>query len=189
MRAIRNLFGSPEWSLTQLEALYELAYLRIFAEWETCLESVFYRSLCGYASRHGIETPVSGKYYRTVLDAETAVLGGQPYRLWHSPTQIIKRCQQHFVSASVGGLGIQESVIASAIARLTDFANIRHRIVHNQTNARRKFDAATLNIAGRTYPASRPGKFLRDTAALAPTSQKWLEVLVNELVGLAAQMV
>ena len=44
-----------EWSVVKLEALYELAYLRVFAAWEMCLEAVFYRSLCGYASAAGQE--------------------------------------------------------------------------------------------------------------------------------------
>lgn len=31
-----------EWNLVRLEALYELAFLRVFAAWEACLEAVFY---------------------------------------------------------------------------------------------------------------------------------------------------
>src|SRR5260370_42213333 len=67
-----------EWSVVKLEALYELAYLRVFAAWEMCLEAVFYRSLCGYASAAGQETLVSASYYPNLAAAASALLGGQP---------------------------------------------------------------------------------------------------------------
>jgi hypothetical protein len=69
--------GNPqwrnEWRIARLEFLYELAYLRMFAAWEACLESVFYRSLCGYASHAGQETLVTGIHYPTIASAEAAV--------------------------------------------------------------------------------------------------------------------
>jgi hypothetical protein len=176
----------PEWTVKRLEFLYELAYLRTFAAWESFLEAIFYRSLCGYASRAGgQETLVAGTYHRTVSDAERAVLGPRrQYVLWHNPADVAARCR-HFIQH--GRPGIQESVIASNITRLQHLAAIRHRVVHDQANARLNFDQATLALAGRTYPASRPGKFLRDTDRA--TAQKWLEVFIAELNGLAGQIV
>src|SRR5947207_1926265 len=87
-----------EWRASRLEALYELAYLRAFASWEMCLEAVFYRSLCGYASAAGQETPISGLYYPTVAAAESAVLGRRSFVLWHNPQQVIDRCKQFIKS-------------------------------------------------------------------------------------------
>jgi hypothetical protein len=186
--------GAPairkEWKLARLEALYELAYLRVFAAWESYLEAIFYRSLCGYASAAGQEKLIAGGYYLSLADAEAAVLGGQSYVLWHSPQKVITRCQAHFIpSTSGGGPCALESTVASNLARLEHLAATRHRIVHNQADAKNKFDAATLHLAGRTYAASRPGKFLRDYHPSRTPQQRWLEVAVTELSSLMAQMV
>src|SRR3989442_15335772 len=58
-------FIRKEWSAIRLEALYELAYLRVFSAWETCLESIFYRSLCGFASTAGQEPLMTGNFFPT----------------------------------------------------------------------------------------------------------------------------
>jgi hypothetical protein len=181
--------GKQEWKMLRLEALYELAYLRTFAAWESLLEQIFYRSLCGFASSRGQETLVRGlTYYTTIRAAENAALGPKQFLLWHNPHQVIRRCQQ-FIQSGPGCLAIQESVVSSAVGKLEFFGAIRHRVVHEQADARVKFDNATLSLAGRIYPASRPGKFLRDIDPSSPTGKKWLEVLVTELSGLASQMV
>src|SRR5437867_174062 len=93
VRATAGLVGRTQWTISRLEALYELAYLRVFAAWETCLESLLCRSLCGYASSAGQETlvpgvlpaGVAGPYFPTLAAAEKFVLGTAPFKLWHNP--------------------------------------------------------------------------------------------------------
>jgi hypothetical protein len=82
-----------------------------------------------------------------------------------------------------------ETIISSNQARLDALAAVRHRIVHDQKDAKMKFDQATLLLVGRTYPASRPGKFLRDSDTGAAPPRKWIETAVIELTGLAGQMI
>ena len=179
-----------KWATTRLEALYELAYLRIFAAWESCLEGIFYRSLCGYASSAGREVIVGGAYYSSVAAAEAAVLPpGFSYTLWHSPTKVIRRCQQFIQSGTGGGPDLQRTVLASNVTRLEYLSYARHRIVHDQADAKVKFNNATRSLVGRTYLASRPGKFLRDWDASGTARRRWLETLIQELTGLARQMV
>lgn len=169
-----------EWTLSKLEALYELAFLRLFVAWEVCLEDVFYRTLCGYASSTGQETLVVGTYYPSLAVAQAAVLPEtRRYLLWSDPATVIRRCRQHIAS------GRQETTIASHQARLAHFASVRHRIVHGQEHARHNFNLATLAIAGRTYLASSPGRFLRDRHA----GVSYLETILSELHGLAGQIV
>jgi hypothetical protein len=184
-----------EWTPKRLEFLYEFVYLRVFAAWEALLESIFLRSLCGYASSAGQETLVAGGYYATIADAEQAVFAAEShgavlktYVLWHSPQQVIKRCQAH-ISSGPGLPSLQKNVVSSSQARLESFAAVRHRIVHDQNDAKLKFNAATLHLAGLTYPASRPGKFLRDTEVGTAPPRKWLDTAISELTGLAGQMV
>lgn len=178
-----------EWRMGRLEALYELAYLRAFAAWEICLEAVFYRSLCGYASSAGQETLVSGNYYPNLATAEAAVLGKNSYYLWHNPQRVIKRCKGYIKSGIPGCPALQETILASNLSNLADFSFIRHRIVHDQSDGKQKFDGATLRLAGRTYPASRPGRFLRDWSSPASRQMRWLEAIVSELVALTKQLV
>lgn len=178
-----------EWGINRLEALHELAYLRAFAAWEYVLEAVFFRFLCGYASSAGQEMLVSGTYYPSLTAAEGAILGPRKsYLLWHSPRQVIARCQR-YIRSGPGLPALQETVLASQVARLEGMASIRHRIVHDQADAKRKFDSATLQIAGRTYPASRPGRFLRDWDYSVAPPRRWLDAMIAELTALARQMV
>jgi len=178
-----------EWNTTRLEALYELAFLRVFAAWEMCLEAIFYRSLCGYASAAGQEILVSGGYYPNLAAAESAVLGTQQYVLWHNPQKVIDRCRRFIRSGHPGCPSIQEITISSNLTTLVNLAATRHRIVHDHADAKRKFDGATLQIAARTYPAARPGKFLRDWDTSTLPHRRWLEVTVAELTAFTRQIV
>jgi hypothetical protein len=177
----------------KLESLYELAFLRAFAAWEACLEGIFYRSLCGHSFITGREILVSGSYFSTIALAESSVIAQlkgakATYLLWHNPTDVIKRCRM-FIRSGKGFLALQEAILSSNQARLEYLSYVRHRIVHDNADSRRKFDKATLALLGRVYPNSRPGKFLRALDPSSPTRRKWLETFTAELVGLAGQMV
>lgn len=176
------------WSTPKVEALYELAFLRVFITWEMYLEAVFYRTLCGFASVAGQEQLARGQYFRTVAAAEADVLGRGTYAMWYKPATVIDRCKKYIV-VGTGSPCLQESVLTSSRTRLEHFAATRHRIVHHQTDAKINFNTATLSISGRTYDKASPGKFLRDYDATKTPPQRWLEVAVTELSSLMAQMV
>jgi hypothetical protein len=110
------------------------------------------------------------------------MLGGRPFALWHNPNTVIDRARRFFVGS------FHEIAIASSNARLSDFAAIRHRIVHDQADARRHFDTATMNIVGRRYRGGRPGRFLRDWDNSLNPPVRWLETLGSELSQLANQI-
>jgi hypothetical protein len=169
---------------SRLEALYELAYLRVFVGWEAFLEQAFLRYLCGYLSTRGAATLIAGATYApTLASAEKALLGGNRYALWHNPAGVVKRCQKFFSASPI------EAVVNSNLARLTDFAAVRHRITHAHGDTRKNFDVATMNFAGGRYRGGRPGAFLRDRDTSHMPQIRWLERLTNELGGLAAQIV
>lgn len=177
-----------EWHVARLEHLYELAFLRAFAAWEAVLESVFIRSLCGYTFAAGQELLIAGATFHPTIGTAEAVLmpANHPFMLWHSPKQVIQRYDKHFQYAHPAP-AIQRTVIASAYAHLDGLSRIRHRIVHNQADARAHFDATSALLAGRTYPGSRPGRFLRD---IDPTNapRRWLETTTDDLVNIASQL-
>jgi hypothetical protein len=167
----------------RLELLYELAYLRIFVSWELFLEQAFFRYLCGYISLAGSGVLLPGRVFSSNLAAaELAILGANQYFLWHNPTRVVNRARQFFTQSPV------QDVVASNQSRLEGLAHIRHRITHAQTDARNKFDIATMAIAGRRYPGSRPGAFLRDFDGSATTPTRWVQTLGKELQALAAQI-
>ena len=153
-----------------------------------CLEAIFYRSLCGYASAAGQEQLIRGAYFSNLAAAEGDVLGGNVFALWHKPQRVIDRCKK-YIKSGAGCPCVQEVTLTSNLSRLEHLVSMRHRIVHDQKDAKNKFDAATLHIAGRIYRASRPGKFLRDYDRTKTPPQRWLEVAVTELSSLMAQMV
>ncbi len=168
---------------SRLEALYELSYLRVFVSWETFLEETFLRYTCGYTSVHGMATmraPLS--YYPSLSVAFAAVGSGNDFMLWHNPTKVIARVNRFVVN------GLHAQVISSQSTLLEHFAAIRHRIVHDQADARKKFDFASVQLAGRRYPASRPGRLLRDWNPNATPPQRWLETIADELLSLAGQI-
>lgn len=183
--AAASPFGSEirrGWHVARVELLYELAYLRMFIEWELFLEQTFLRYLCGYVSVRGTVRPTSEVFFSTLPTAQAAVLGGRPYVLWHDPSTVIDRARRFLTGCP------HEVVIGSYLARLTDLASVRHRVAHGQEDARRKFDTATTNIAGRRYRGARPGRFLRDWDRSVTPPRRWLEALGLELENLAQQI-
>jgi hypothetical protein len=176
--------NSSQIGIAAIELTYELAFLRMFLAWEVFLEEVFLRLICGYAPRGGAPEPLAPgqTYRRTIGDAETDVLRGKAYRLWHNPSEVINRARG-FLSGSNF-----ELIIASKQSDLDDYAAIRHRIAHAQEHARVRFDSVTMALAARRYRGSRPGRFLRDwkTRAIPPT--RYLTAISNDLAALARQI-
>jgi hypothetical protein len=168
---------------TRVEALYELAFLRVFVGWEAFLEQAFLRFLCGYTSLRGISVIAAGVGTpRNLVQAEQAVLGANAYVLWHNPNHVVGRARRFFATSSL------ETTILSNTARLEAIASVRHRIAHPQSDARTKFDRATMALAGRRYSGSRPGSFLRDHDPNTLPPVRWLESLTDELHALAQQV-
>lgn len=168
----------------RLEYIYEIAYLRIFVGWEVFLEQAFLRYLCGYVAPAGAVAPALGQsLHPTLASAEAAMLQGQAYLLWHNPSRVVQRLQRFFKSNPM------EPVVQSNLSALRDYGAIRHRITHGQSDARVKFDGATMNLAGKRYRGSRAGAFLRDMDRASMPPVRWIEKLGNEMRSLAAQMV
>jgi len=158
--------------------LYEVAFLRVFAAWEICQEEYFIRGLCGFTIGGHQEVPSSGAYTPTLAAAQATVLQGRPFILWHNPTKVIARCQSFF--QPVGPCAL-ENALNGNLSRLEQIAIIRHRVVHDQHDAKKNFDNASAGLTGRTYPASRPGRLLRDHVPGSAPQQRWLSALVDDL--------
>ena len=173
-----------ELSLSRREALYELAYLRIFLSWEIYLEETFRRLCCGYPATAGAPlTPlVAPAPFSTLQTADSAILAGSGFVSWADPTKVIRRSQKFMVG------GPHEVVLGSAESRLRAFTNVRNRIAHPGAYARREFDHATVMLIGRRFKGSAPGRFLRAWATTSTPGTRMLEAIARELSGLAGQI-
>ena len=173
-----------ELHIPRLELLYELAFLRVFVEWELFLAQALLRLMCGYSASSGIATLRAGvRFSATLQAAQVSLLGKRQYLLWHNPVKTIARANARFSNSSF------QTVIGSNTSRLESFAAIRHRIAHGQTDARANFDVATMQLVHRRYPGSRAGRFLRDWDTTSTPNVRWLESIGDELSSLAAQIV
>jgi hypothetical protein len=172
-----------ELSVNRLEALHEMAYLRMFVEWEIFIEASFIRMMCGYQS--SLFTPIfaSGKSRQPDLGtAFNSLSGGRGFLLWHDPRHIRDRGQAWFSG------GPHEAVAVSSYSRLEWFGWVRHRVAHGSDDARRKLDAATLGLCGRRYRGASAGRFLRSWNTSATPQERWLYTIGDELSRLAAQI-
>jgi hypothetical protein len=173
-----------EWHVSRVETLYELAYLRLFIEWEVFLEESLTRYMCGYTSHCYNPAPTArlGAFCNSLGLAVSTILGGRNYLLWHNPNKVIDQAKI-WLSACP-----HEVVIASHRADLESYAAVRHRIAHGQQDAKLKFDLATMALVGQRYRGARPGRFLRDWDTSATPPVRWLESLGRTLGSLAGQI-
>lgn len=166
----------------KLEALYELAYLRLFLAWEHFLEETFTRLLCGHVTAAGPPTLIQAKF-PNLNAARIAILHGQDFVSWANPAAVERRSRAFFTA------GTHELVIQSSRARISAFNSVRNRIAHKSTFSQQEFDGASMLLAGRRYPASAPGRFLRDWNPAVVPPERYIHSLVAELNSLAAQIV
>jgi hypothetical protein len=172
-----------ELPLVRLEALHEMAYLRMFLEWENFLEASFLRMMCGYDSPLYSPQFASGKSrQRSLADAQLALYDGRDFILWHNPRYARDRGVKWF------NTGPHETVVLSNFTRLEWFAAVRHRIAHGSEDAARKLDAATINLGGRRYRGASAGRFLRDWDTSVSPPQRWVHSIGDELGRLAGQI-
>lgn len=164
-----------------LELSYELLFLKIFLLWENFQQEVFLRLMMGYESNGGVETFQPGVARSTNLQAaETSLLRGRQYLLWHDPNRVVTRSDRFFAPANSHFRG----VIGGNQASLSDYSKIRHQIAHSQNHARQEFDNATMRLSGRRY-SGNAGRFLRDTS---PGGIMWLEHISTDLSDICHQI-
>lgn len=167
-----------ELTVPRLERAYELAFLRMFAQWEVFLEEVTCRYLRGYASALYVPS-LRVQKPRTLTAARRELAGGRDYSLWHNPDTVGRRVAKRLDACPV------ETVVRSSHTQLEAMGQLRHRVAHHSDDARQKFDNATMTLGGFRVQGARAGRFLRREVA---TSVRWLEYLGSQLKGLAGQM-
>lgn len=164
----------------QMEALYESAYLRVFAAWENFQEDLTVRFMSGAVSQNYTPIPAQGKsLHRTMKSARTDLYNGRDYLLWHNPQKSLEQIRRHIQNSSI------ESIIVGSQARLESYAAIRHSVAHGSEDSKRKLAAAVLSLAG-TSSTTSAGKFLRSEDNSNPlNNRKWILAITQDLMSLS----
>jgi hypothetical protein len=172
--------GGKIFSERRLEALYEMAFLRVFIAWEAFLEDTLARCLCGrlhlVAGARLIYTR-----YSTIDDAESALLGGNAFFSWADPVRVCDLAKKFIVH------GQHQQVLSSNIHRLKAMKGIRNFIAHRSEKAEADFNRSALALSGNGYTGFSAGRFLRDKTS-APIVESRLSALIGELGNLAEQI-
>lgn len=171
--------------VTQLEALYEAAFLRIFTAWEVTLEDLVLRMMAKAGTPSWVAAPPNGKsLYPTITSARTALYGNRDFLLWHNPTKVVSR-----IAGVLQGSPLELELAASA-TWLEHVGHVRHRIAHSSPDANKNFEAAAAAIGGSSFKGS-PGRFLRGEDMADPLNRtKWIvkiEVGLQRIVQAALQ--
>jgi hypothetical protein len=166
---------------TRMHYVYEAAFLKTFAAWETLLEEATLRYMCGYSAvlYPNPAFPANITRATSLAQARQRLFGNYPFLLWHDPTRNANR-----VSGWVQGCPV-EVVATTAQQWLEWVAAVRHRIAHRSDDARHKFDNATMGLAGVRIPGASAGRFLRSEA---PSGRRWIVELTGGMKGLAIQV-
>src|SRR5947209_5545237 len=82
--ATQGSVTNAQLTIARLEAMYEMAYLRIFVWWEGFQEETFLRTLCGYDTK-GAGPVLKVAAATNLAAARIAMLAGAQYVLWHNP--------------------------------------------------------------------------------------------------------
>jgi hypothetical protein len=163
----------------------EAAFLLVFTAWENFLEQSLLRLMCGHHNTVGTYARTGGATHCPTLGvAESVLLSGAPYLLWHDPQRVINRCNAQLVA------GPHATVLASALPLMQSYAAIRHHVAHRTQDTRQKFDAACLALIGSRVRGGRAGRFLRITTTLAPSGvvTNWMGRVCADLESFAGQI-
>ena len=168
----------------QMEALYEAAFLRMFAAWEVMLEEVTVRMMAGASTPSWAAQAANGQtLYSTLGGARAALYNGADFLLWHNPQKVVVR-----VARFLNGSPVESEITASA-SDLQHLANIRHRIAHSSDDATTKFRAAALALTGLTFSGS-PGRLLRSQDISDPLNPaRWISRFDTQMRDVVARIV
>jgi len=165
----------------QLAALYEAAYLRIFASWEVFLEDICAKFMAGQATSYVPRAAAGQRLERTVKAARMKLFGTKDYLLWHNPVTVQLRVARWLSNSPI------EIVFLRDANWLGNAASVRHAIAHGSADAIANFELACVAITGSRKDS--PGRMLRASDLSDPLNlTKWIVIITGTLVRLADEI-
>ena len=170
--------------IRRVENVAELAMLRVQLGWETFLEDVFVRYMCGARTAAGFAPVLLGPRQRTLGDAMATLLGGQPYLNW-SIVNTLNRAATHFNAGAPFSTTL--AVVRTAVI---EFNAIRNRIAHSSEFSRNEFRSVVLNHLGYVPRGMSSGRFLLTTIPGSGTpGTRFIDDYALKLLGASALIV
>jgi len=168
----------------RVENVAELAMLRVQLGWETFLEDVFVRYMCGARTAAGFAPVLLQPRERTLSDAMSTLLGTQLYLNW-SITNTLARAGTFFNAGAPFA-----STLAVVRTAVVEINAIRNRIAHSSEFSRDAFRAVVLNHLGYVPRGMSPGRFLLTTIPGSGTpGTRFIDDYALKLLGAGALIV
>jgi hypothetical protein len=168
----------------RVESIAELAMLRMQLGWETFLEDVFLRYMCGARTAAGFSPILLQPRERTIAGALQTLLGGQLFLNW-SIVNTLNRAAVQFDASAPFALSL-----AAVRTTVVEMNTIRNRIAHSSEFSRNEFRAVVRNHLGYVPRGMSPGRFLLTTIPGSGTpGTRFIEDFGLKLLGAGALIV
>ena len=150
--------GVPDFTVSHMEMIIEIAFLRAFLSWEAFLEESFILYLWGKSPPRG-RIPKRYVYPPTREIAEQIVIiPGKEYSDWAKFQNVISRAERFFENGKP-----YSDALKSQHSKLQDIETIRNAIAHRSINSWERFQSLVRRELG-TYPSNLSiGGFLEMT--------------------------
>ena len=171
--------------IRRIELFAGLALFRIQMAWETFLENVFLRYMCGAMSASGYSTILLGNPRPSISDAMNELLSPSLRYLNWTPTDVLYRANNYFDQGEPFS-----STISAITQTLREIAGVRNCLAHRSEYATQEFRSVVRRSFGYLPRGINPGRFLLmiNPSPLAG-SQKFLEFYANILLGAGQSIV
>jgi hypothetical protein len=171
--------------IRRVELFAGLALLRIHLAWETFLESVFIRYMCGATSATGFAPVLLLAPKPTIRAAMRDLLGPNLLYLNWTPSNTTRWANSHFDHGEPF-----TTTIGAVTQTLGDISAVRNSFAHRSGFAASEFRLVVLRAFGYMPRGISPGRFLLMVNP-SPSSggQKFLEFYANILLGAGLSIV
>ena len=170
--------------IRRVELFAGLALLRIHMAWETFLESVFVRYMCGAKSATGFTPTLQSPPKPTIQAAMAELLGQNQYLNW-TPLNTVPWAKSYFDQGEPF-----DTAINAVTQTLNDITVVRNRLAHHSEFAASNFRSVVLNAFGYMPRGMNAGRFLLTiNPSFSAASQTFLEYYANTLLGASLSIV
>jgi len=152
--------------------------------WETFLESVFVRYICGATSATGFTPSLLSPPKPTIEAAMAELLAQNQYLNW-TPSNTVTWAKSYFAHGEPFNTPIN-----AVTQTLYDISAVRNRLAHHSEFAASNFRSVVLKAFGYMPRGMNAGRFLLTiNPSSSASSQTFLEFYANTLLGACLSIV
>lgn len=169
--------------LSDIKLITEICFLRVILSWESFMEDVFARFLCG-AKRLAPPQPKPVAIFARIVDAKRVAGGDRGYVNWINPSVTIDTANRYLGNGEPLSMSIR-----AAYRDLEDIRIVRNRIAHSSPKVELAFSRLVRERYGYNPRGMTPGAYLLDSIpAFTPDTyyihySRVLVTVANLIVG------